>query len=503
MPNLVETRLARSFGEANVSSASGVAFGADELRAVRDSVRSADVVIALVRPSWAELLGAPDNLERLALTEALACGVPIVSVLINDTSQPDPSRLPEELRCLLHARFRRIEAGSGVLTSIDELIEDLHSWLMSLPSEPDSDCDAPSVPELVRVDDAEREQRRLAADELWSRAEALVDERNTALRAPGSVGGTAWGAGPDPVRPASDTVAAADVPDPRPAAPPAAGAPPSLDPVRLGVSAPKHVGLDQEFTARLVAYGDRQDARARRLLRGPRRRASARLDVARSRWPRGATVEVRLSGDDLLVARPSVLLTWHGEPLEFAFGVRLKPTTELRCVVLRFEVIVNGVPLAHPHLELDVGSPVQRLLDRVAARTSTGGVRVAESDAPTSAFASYSSKDRLRVLDGIGALESIGVDVFTDCLDIHAGEEFKSRILRELLDRDLYVLFWSHNARDSSWVAWELDTVLDKRGEAPIRLSPLEPDVTPPPRLSHINVSWPGVWVSAYGRQSS
>ena len=84
--------------------------------------------------------------------------------------------------------------------------------------------------------------------------------------------------------------------------------------------------------------------------------------------------------------------------------------------------------------------------------------------APTSAFASYSSKDRNRVLDAVLALQAIGVEVFADCLDIKAGEEFKPRIQRELLDRDLYVLFWSDNARDSVWVMWELKTVLDQRG---------------------------------------
>lgn len=210
-------------------------------------------------------------------------------------------------------------------------------------------------------------------------------------------------------------------------------------------------------------------------------------------------MEVRLSGEHLTIANPVRVLVWQGQPVEAAFDVVVSSAVAAERVVLGFEVAVNGIPIAHPRLEVDVGGSARRLMGRIAGFGGRG--RSADVAAPTSAFASYSSKDRLRVLDGVGALEAVGVDVFTDCLDLGAGERFKTRITRELIERDLYVLFWSQNARESEWVTWELDTVLDRRGELPVRVHPLEPDVDPPTRLSHLHFGSPGTWVAAGARQ--
>ncbi|MFO1432922.1 MAG: toll/interleukin-1 receptor domain-containing protein [Candidatus Competibacteraceae bacterium] len=111
-------------------------------------------------------------------------------------------------------------------------------------------------------------------------------------------------------------------------------------------------------------------------------------------------------------------------------------------------------------------------------------------ESATTAFASYASQDRLRVLDRVAALQiSAGMDVFQDCLSLHSGEAWKEKLLQEILKRDLFLLFWSKFAKNSQWVKWEWTTALEKRGEEVIQLHPLDiADEAPPPsELAHLH----------------
>jgi hypothetical protein len=112
------------------------------------------------------------------------------------------------------------------------------------------------------------------------------------------------------------------------------------------------------------------------------------------------------------------------------------------------------------------------------------------------AFASYSSKDRLRVLDRVDAIQiSAGIDVFQDCLDLNPGEEFKPRLDNEIRERDLFLLFWSKSASESKWVNWELETALKEKGEQALQLHPLDPGVKPPAGLEKLNIGSVAMWV--------
>ncbi len=262
---------------------------------------------------------------------------------------------------------------------------------------------------------------------------------------------------------------------------------PERSEVSLGVSAPTSVAPSQHFVARLVAYEPGEADEARRLLAGPRRKAKPSLGVARCRWAPGTTVDVALSGPGLAPQHERGV--WNGGVLEFSFDVSVEhagPET-----VLTFEVSANGIPVAKPRLEVRV-RPARALskMGRPKRQSTTTSV-------PTTAFASYASSDRGQVLAGVGALESIGLDVFTDCLDLKPGEQYKTRLLNEILARDLFVLFWSENARQSKWVEWEYVTVLDFKGEEPVRINPLQPEVPPPTRLSHLHFGSRAAWYSA------
>jgi hypothetical protein len=110
--------------------------------------------------------------------------------------------------------------------------------------------------------------------------------------------------------------------------------------------------------------------------------------------------------------------------------------------------------------------------------------------AARTAFASYSSKDRDRVLDRIAAVRiAAGLDVFLDCLSLNPGEEWKPTLEAEISLRDIFLLFWSQAAADSEWVKWEGETAIEKKGDrgAAIQIHPLEVGISLPSKLSHLH----------------
>jgi HEAT repeat protein len=101
-----------------------------------------------------------------------------------------------------------------------------------------------------------------------------------------------------------------------------------------------------------------------------------------------------------------------------------------------------------------------------------------------SAFASYASEDRERVLARVQGMQKVlpDLDVFVDVVALRSGERWKDRLQEEILARDVFYLFWSEAAMKSHWVEFEWRYALQARGEYfinPVPLSP--PELAPPP----------------------
>lgn len=108
------------------------------------------------------------------------------------------------------------------------------------------------------------------------------------------------------------------------------------------------------------------------------------------------------------------------------------------------------------------------------------------------AFASYASADRDRVLDRVASIRiNSGLDVFVDCLSLCPSDLWKPRLEREIKSRDVFLLFWSKQAASSRWVEWEWQTALRERGRAAIQIHPLELGPTPPDLLQDIHFGDP------------
>jgi hypothetical protein len=246
--------------------------------------------------------------------------------------------------------------------------------------------------------------------------------------------------------------------------------------VLIGASAPRQCTHGQRFAAALVAYIEAARASAKEKLEAlgePGDRVV--MDVAPQRtssWQLGAPVVVRLAGEGLDVMPTEVRFEWNGRENLASFAVRVRDDAP-SSVSLGFEVFVAEVPVSFISMRLHIGQGTER-----------PAVQQVQQSVPSSAFASYASKDSEPVAQRLSTLQrwSPGLDIFQDCLDLTPNTLFQPQLREQIARRDVFLLFWSRNAAASPWVKWEYQTARDTRGLNAILPMPLEdPAIAPPP----------------------
>jgi nucleoid DNA-binding protein len=258
---------------------------------------------------------------------------------------------------------------------------------------------------------------------------------------------------------------------------------PEADPVFLGASAPRCVKPGEEFTARFAAYTKDMEHEVRRVLQDLSPRSRTYLGVKKCRWKKGIRVSVVLSGRYLKIDDAAQEIEWNGRFNLLEYDVVVDAGAPEETVVLKYDVYFDEIKLAKLRVDLKIsntGKPEQPITK--------------QAEPAQSAFASYSSQDRARVLDRVAAVRtSAGLDVFMDCLDLHPGEKWKNRLEGEILKRDLFLLFWSKYAVQSKWVEWEWTTAYELKGTDFFQLHPLDPvfDAPPPEKLAELHFSDP------------
>jgi hypothetical protein len=247
-------------------------------------------------------------------------------------------------------------------------------------------------------------------------------------------------------------------------------------PVLLAVSAPDAVKSGDIFTARLAAYIKSLEEEVREeLIKLSRGRSESYMGVESCRWKLDTHVTVRLSGKHLKVNPSESEFIWKGERNLVNFLVEVLADAPEEWTVLRYEVFIEGIRVAFIPLDLEIKSSIK-----------SDKRNIAITEPAHTAFASYASQDRVRVLDRVAAVSiSAGLDIFMDCLSIHPGEEWKKRLESEIENRDIFLLFWSANAKNSEWVEWEWKMALVKKEESALQLHPLQTatEVPPPEEL--------------------
>ncbi len=95
----------------------------------------------------------------------------------------------------------------------------------------------------------------------------------------------------------------------------------------------------------------------------------------------------------------------------------------------------------------------------------------------TTAFISYSHKDRMHGAEAKGVLAQIGIDAFLAHDDLHVSDEWRERIIEELKRCDLFIPLLSANFVESKWAPQEVGFIISrpKVAVAPISLDGTKP----------------------------
>ncbi len=175
----------------------------------------------------------------------------------------------------------------------------------------------------------------------------------------------------------------------------------------------------------------------------------------------------------MTIERPEDTILWDGVIGNASFHVSVPDGSASGTRAGTACIHVNGVPLVTVNFIVSVGDTA-----------SAGGLLPSEQRRFRKAFASYASHDTNDVLARLQGICKVlpDLDVFYDKLSLRSGEDWKERLAKEIESRDVFYLFWSAAARNSSNVEWEWNLALEKRGIQYINPVPLiSPRVVPPP----------------------
>jgi len=255
--------------------------------------------------------------------------------------------------------------------------------------------------------------------------------------------------------------------------------PARAEPVLLAVGAPRGARPGSSFSARFAAYVAAAKESAQQHLEAfgeKDDRVVTDIPPDRdARWRVGAPITVRLTGEHIRVIPEEHAFEWNGHENLAIFDVRVDSDAPPVTLGLCFHVFLG--PLQIAFIPLGVAISASPSAERKPSKTY--------AHAPSSAFASYSTKDAEAVTRSLSTLAHWAptLDIFQDCLDLTPNEGYKPRLAAEIAARDVFLLFWSRNARASQWVRWEFETARVRPGMNAILPMPLEdPSLAPPPQ---------------------
>jgi uncharacterized protein YegL len=263
-----------------------------------------------------------------------------------------------------------------------------------------------------------------------------------------------------------------------------------LDRVHFSVTSPSMVSPATPFLIKVWAHLE-QDRQA--VIRRAHEATKAEIFIE-SKGPfrilRGTFVSVRLSVEGLIIEYPEDVLLWEGEIGSAAFSVLVPPDTRKGPRRGLAVIRINDLEITRLYFIIEVGSeasPAQPISTREQRHRK--------------AFASYASADRDEVLPRIQGIQKAGLEVFFDVFSLRSGQYWEQELWKEIPSKDIFYLFWSDNARKSTWVEKEWRCALQTRGLDFIDPVPLvSPEkVPPPPELAtkHFN-DWILAFMSAY-----
>ena len=171
-------RLQAEFGKGNVfMDFDSIPYGVDFREKIKQTLEGAQVVIAVIGPSWSGNRGRgkrrindPTDFVRLEIAQALQRGIPVIPVLLDNTIMPKVESLPEDLRGLAYRNALTLDTGVDFHHHATRLIAGIRDLVVMPPGAPPTQlqplrpvdpANAPAPPTAVSNEarDFDRHQR--------------------------------------------------------------------------------------------------------------------------------------------------------------------------------------------------------------------------------------------------------------------------------------------------------------------------------------------------------
>jgi TIR domain len=184
-------------------------------------------------------------------------------------------------------------------------------------------------------------------------------------------------------------------------------------------------------------------------------------------------------------------LVWRRRAEAVQFGVRIPPKARQGTVIGTLEVTLDSAPVGRVKFKLEVGR-------RAEVSSEPQGDQARRY---TAAFISYASENRAEVLERVQMLSTVGIRYFQDVLSLEPGDRWERKLELGIDECDLFLLFWSSEAKRSKWVRREVRHALARQGGdelAPPEIRPVilegPPIVAPWKELRHLHFNDPLVY---------
>ena len=227
--------------------------------------------------------------------------------------------------------------------------------------------------------------------------------------------------------------------------------PAKVNKVDFSVVAPDEVKPGKSSVIDLLMYTRGQKGIVSRTIEQAKEKSS---EAARSSGSvsvkHGSSVTALLFSDDIEIPDGSRTMIWNGDALDFKFRVT-PPQDDTKkeidfCCCVQFD----GIEITRLYFTVPVGTK-----KKVAVRFTRKDCR--------RAFVSYSHKDRLRVVEQLLAIQEVAPKLrfWMDNRSMTAGDVWRKAIASAIRNADVFLLFWSVSARESSEVRKEWEYALE------------------------------------------
>lgn len=257
--------------------------------------------------------------------------------------------------------------------------------------------------------------------------------------------------------------------------------PARINKVDFSVVAPDEVRPGKSSVIDLLMYTRSQRGIVKRTVEQAKEKSSEAVrSVSSVSVRQGSRVTALLFSDDIGITEGEQTLTWNGDALDFRFRVAPPEDYAKKQIDYGCSVLFDGIQITRLYFTIAVNS------------RKKAAVRFVRRDC-RKAFVSYSHKDRLRVAEQLRVIQQTAPKLrfWMDNQSMTAGDVWRSAIASAIKGADVFLLFWSVSARDSSEVRkeWEYALRLEqsakrkrKNGARFISPVPLDsPSVCPPP----------------------